>query len=843
MNKKRIVIVEDESIIAEDIKRTLQNFGYDVIRVFSCGEDILEHFIELDPDLILMDVMLAGDITGIEAAAQIHATKDIPIIYLTAYANENIISEAKITGPFGYLIKPFEERELHATIEMAFYRFDLEERIRINEIKYRTLFNSIADPIFIYTKQDFSFLDCNDFVSQIYGYDRAEILQMSFSNLQESKEFESWKKTISMKNYSDPSLFHHHKKNGEVMKVIIYTNEILYGKELAWISIVHDITAHDKAEHEFHKTQSRLATIFQNVPNIILYEVGENHHFISENVNRLLDLSAPDFLKNKLDFCRLIHPEDKPVVESKIRSWQEEDENKMLTLWYRVQHAHGHFIWIEDRMIKIDPQDETAYITGVIIDNSDLKKVETDLKKSRSRYRAIVEDQTEFICRFSAEFILTFANNAYCNLIGRKCEDVTGLNGLYDLPPSERENLSQLLKKLNPSQPTTTYEFWYKNPSNKKIYTEWTFRAIYNEQAEFIEYQAVGKDATSRKIAEMEQEKIREQLYQSQKMEVVGRLAGGIAHDFNNLLTAINGYADLALKKIENLPDAQQDIQVIKECGMKAARLTQQLLGFSRKQIVEKKVIDLNQIISELNQMMLRLIGEEISMAMELTKHDCLVLADTGQIEQVLVNLLVNARDALPKGGKITIGTSQRIIDESDSLLHHLGKAGLYELITVEDNGIGIPSENLDRIFEPFFTTKELGKGTGLGLATVFGIIKQNDGHIEVESTLGKGTKFTIYLPAIHAEPVKSKAKQEKQSCEELPHGSETILLVEDETVIREFVSSILDEFGYDVLEAADGEAGLELAASVPKTIHLLLTDIRMPKMSGPELAEKVRKL
>ena len=838
MNKRRLVLVEDERIIAEDVKSTLLNYGYEVLQIFSRGEDAVEQVPKLKPDLILMDVMLEGELTGIQTAAMIKDIYNVPIIYLTAYANEETLSKAKITEPYGYIIKPFEDRELHATIEMAFYRFYLETKIKNNERKYRTLFNSIVEPVFIISKTDNKFIDCNAAVEKIYGYTKEELLTLAPTDLHldDAKDFLSTQ--LATSKLQKPVEYHHFTKNGKKKYVTVQTIEIAYEGEPAWLSIVHDITASKQAEENLHKTQLRLSTVFRNAPSIILYEVGSGRRFISENIEQLIGVSADALIENSRAYLKMIHPEDRDIVSEKIRSWQKSDDQNMLTLWYRVQTAFNSTIWIEDRMVKILPDNEKTYITGVLIDNSELKEVGTALKKSQIRYKAVVEDQTEFIFRFLQSGNITFVNKVFCRFVEKIEKDLIGRKWMTELPEESISNIQIKLNSLTPEKPVINHEYSQSTSSGKTVWTEWNYRAIYNEQNTFIEYQAVGKDITAKKNAEFEKEKIREQLYQSQKMEVVGKLAGGIAHDFNNLLTAINGYADIALKKLGSESQISNDIKVIKDCGLKAAKLTQQLLGFSRKQIVEMKKIDLNIIISELEKMVDRLIGDEIELITKLANEACYVQADSGQIEQVLINLIVNARDAMPQGGKIKIGCRHvQRLPESIALQDQPIPEDLIEFY-VKDTGTGMTEEIKSKIFEPFFTTKEVGKGTGLGLATVFGIIKQNNGFIHVESSSNEGSQFSVFLPAVE------KVEQDIQIQEvedELPQGNEKILLVEDEESIREFVASILDEFGYEVLEAANGIQAIEIVEAAEKPIDLLLSDIRMPLMNGHDLAEKVR--
>jgi nitrogen-specific signal transduction histidine kinase/CheY-like chemotaxis protein len=337
-----------------------------------------------------------------------------------------------------------------------------------------------------------------------------------------------------------------------------------------------------------------------------------------------------------------------------------------------------------------------------------------------------------------------------------------------------------------------------------------------------------------------EKKQLELQFLQAQKMEAIGRLAGGVAHDFNNLLTSIVGHADLMLLELRPEDPLVGDIREIKKAADRAADLTRQLLAFSRKQILQPRIVNLNQVIADMKKMLRRLIGEDVELETNLAPDPGLVLVDPGQIDQVVMNLVVNARDALPRGGKLTISTAQAEITTADVPRYIGSKPGSYVLLEVRDNGLGMSEEVQSHVFEPFFTTKELGKGTGLGLSTVYGIVKQSNGYIWVESALGEGTAFRIYLPRLEGQAVaESRPGKAASSC----RGTETILLVEDNDLVRRLARSVLEQFGYRVLEARNGEEACRLGRGYEERIDLLLTDVVMPGMSGQTLAGQIREM
>jgi signal transduction histidine kinase len=337
-----------------------------------------------------------------------------------------------------------------------------------------------------------------------------------------------------------------------------------------------------------------------------------------------------------------------------------------------------------------------------------------------------------------------------------------------------------------------------------------------------------------------EKRSLEAQLFQSQKMESMGRLAGGVAHDFNNLLGVISGYGELLHKRVRGDPRLRRYAEDIVKAAQRAAGLTGQLLAFSRRQVLQPKVLDLNSVVGETETMLRRVIGEDVQLVTVFDDRLGAVKADPGQMEQVLMNLAVNARDAMPKGGRLTIETGNVQLDRTYAQQHPGVAPGRYVMLAVSDTGHGIAPEVKARIFEPFFTTKEPGRGTGLGLATVHGIVKQSDGHVWVYSEPGHGTTFKIYLPAADEVAAEDAADAVEP---ELPRGSETVLLVEDEGSLRELVRECLEALGYTILEARHGAEALTVCEGHADDIHVLMTDVVMPGMSGRELGERLRAL
>ena len=365
-----------------------------------------------------------------------------------------------------------------------------------------------------------------------------------------------------------------------------------------------------------------------------------------------------------------------------------------------------------------------------------------------------------------------------------------------------------------------------------------------HEQNEILEIKVQERTADLLKANENlkkeieERTRLEQEFIQAQKMEAVGRLAGGVAHDFSNLLMVIKGYSDLALNRLDKDDPLCQDIEEINKAGFRAMSLTRQLLAFSHRQVIQPQILNLNNLILEMNKMLSRLVGEDIEFIFNTDQALRPLKADPGQIEQIIMNLVINSRDAMPKGGQLTIETANVYLDATNAFKYADNRLGTHIMAAVSDTGCGIDSKILDKIFEPFFTTKEQGKGTGLGLSTVYGIVTQNGGSIKVVSEPGKGTTFRIFFPSVDESVIPI---SDARHYENLYRGAETILVVEDDRAARLIVTRILQDRGYTILEAPDGEKALNIYKTYEKPIDLILTDVVMPGLSGRELYEHIR--
>jgi signal transduction histidine kinase/CheY-like chemotaxis protein len=405
----------------------------------------------------------------------------------------------------------------------------------------------------------------------------------------------------------------------------------------------------------------------------------------------------------------------------------------------------------------------------------------------------------------------------------------------------EEETARQTIKtKLSGSMPCgKTFDRTYIRKDGTTLPVVIEDALIRDAEGKITGIHATTQDITERKRAEKELADLQEQLRQSQKIEAIGQLAGGIAHDFNNLLTVIKGYTQLSLLDLKENDPLRENIQEIQKAAQRAADLTRQLLAFSRRQILDPKVLDLNSLLRDTDKMLRRIIGEDIELVLLLSEELGKVKIDPGQIEQVIFNLALNARDAMLSGGKLTIETANVNLDEEYTHTHIGVIPGHYVRLSVSDTGVGMSQEVREKAFEPFFTTKEQGKGTGLGLSTVYGIVNQSKGNIWVYSEPGHGTTFKIHLPSVMEE---LDSLPERDETDSFPGGRETVLLVEDEPSVRDLANRLLKQQGYTVLEAANGEEALRLVQeNMGERIHLLLTDVVLPQIGGKELADKLK--
>ncbi len=445
------------------------------------------------------------------------------------------------------------------------------------------------------------------------------------------------------------------------------------------------------------------------------------------------------------------------------------------------------------------------------------------------RLANIVDSSDDAIIGKDLDSVVTDWNKGAEKLYGHRAQEVIGKHVAVLLPPDQREKWHEVEHNIKHGLPVEPFETVRLRKDGSKVEISLAVSPIL-EEGRLVGMSTISRDLTYTKRLEGE-------LRQAVKMEAVGRLAGGVAHDFNNLLTIINGYSDLLLARVGTEDLMRNMVTEIHKAGMRAEKLTQQLLAYSRKQILQPKVLDINALLTDIKKMLHRMVGEDMKIVTSLEPELGAIKADPTQIEQIVINLAANARDAMPQGGTLTIKTKNMDLDERYTAIHAGSRPGRYIMLETTDTGCGMSQFTKEHVFEPFFTTKEVGKGTGLGLAMVYGIVKQSEGYIELESELGRGTTFRVYLPRIEASVERDAALLDAGP---LPGGTETVLLVEDDAMVLTFTRTLLQTGGYRVLEATGGDEALRISDRYTAAINLLVTDVVMPEMSGRLVAERL---
>jgi len=707
MGKGRILVVEDEGVVALDLQHRLKSLGYDVPVTVPTGEEAVTESKRLKPDLILMDVRLKGAKDGVEAAEEIRGVTDVPVVFLTAYADEQTVARAKNAEPFGYIVKPFQEREISATIEIALFKHRIQRELRHRERWFSAILRGIGDAVIAAdTNEKIAFI--NPVAEQLTGWRASEAL-------------------------------------------------------------------------------------------------GRN----ATEVFRIID-----------------EPSGKPL-ENPISASLRNGRDARLPRNVLLVARHGGTTPIDDSAALI--RDEHGNNWGVVLtfrDIAERRQHERRLLESEQRFRAIFDSVHDAVLVYGLGGGDTLdANLRACELLGHSRDEFRQLGveawGL-GAPPYARADAMRWLQKVASGNPQS-FEWRTYQPNGQPLLLEVSLKlARIGGEARIL---ATMRDITQRRL-------LQDQVSRSQKLEAIGQLAGGVAHDFNNLLTVINGYTSLLLAQLKDDAEMTARAMQILSAGERAAALTRQLLTLARRQLVHLEQLDFNGLVTELSPMLRRTIREDIDFEFNTAKDALYVIGDRTQFEQVVLNLVFNARDAMPAGGRLTVETRDAVLDESSG--EGLIPPGHYVTLTVRDTGTGMDEQTRSRLFEPFFTTKPPGQGTGLGLSTVYGIVKRSGGFILVDSQVNRGTTFTIYLPASPGRPQEQASEQKGTATSE---GSEKILLVEDDAGVRNLVSDTLTGLGYSAIVARNAEEALELFTKHKDSIDLLLTDIVMPRMNGRDLA------
>ncbi len=596
------------------------------------------------------------------------------------------------------------------------------------------------------------------------------------------------------------------------------------GRVFCLIAEGRDITARRAAEEALREKTRELDRYFMSALDLLCIADTDGYfRRLNREWESTLGYSLQELENTR--FLDYVHPDDREATAQAVARLGAQQE--VLDFLNRYRAKDGSYRWIEWRSF---PAGRLIY--AVARDITERKLAEEALRESMTRLQTIVTGAPIILFSFDRNGIFTLSEGTGLAGMGLKPGEVVGRSvfEVYRDRPEILDNMRRSLAGETFNAPVTVGDHVfdaYHTP-------------LPSEHGAYAGTIGVLVDVTERSRAEAERNRLQEQLQQAMKMEAIGRLAGGVAHDFNNLLTSIKGNVELARMQMTPCDPVEQHLAEVVKAADSAAALTRQLLAFSRRQIIEPRVLNLNDLVENLRKMLVRIIGEDVELQLALERKLGAVRVDPGQFEQVLVNLAVNARDAMPDGGQLTIETANVQLDDDYCARHPYVTPGSFVLLAVSDTGLGMSEEVKRRLFEPFFTTKPKGRGTGLGLATIFGAVRQAGGSIEVYSEVGHGTSFKIYLP--RTDEVAGSLAVEAPSLD-LPGGSETLLVVEDEDSVRQVAVHALQRLGYQVLPAATGGEALALLQRRPGRIDLLMTDVVMPGMNGRELAARLGKL
>jgi two-component system, cell cycle sensor histidine kinase and response regulator CckA len=856
-----VLIVNDNQDQLDLMSILLRQSGYQIITAED-GCEGYEVALAERPDLVISDVSMPR-MNGIEMCGLIRENEDLkrtPVLLISAVRkdSESAVQGLK-AGADDYLEAPYDPTRLVERVSQLIERRrgegslrDIADHRRVTEAlsqserRFRAYIENASDNITVIATDGTTIYESPS-VERITGYKPEELVGTDALALVHPEDREKITSFLELGFSSlttvGPVEYRYFHKDGSLLTLEAIGKSHLDEKgELVGIINTRDITERKRAEverarlaAEVEHQRQRLKGLVANVPGVVWEasgapdEASQSIDFVNDYTETMLGYSVQEWLQTPNFWLSIVHEEDRERAAREAAA--NFSSRRGGTSEFRWVTRDGRVLWVEAKsVVIIDEAGKPTGMRGVTMDITERKRAEQELRESEERYRETVENARDMIYTHDLEGNYTSVNKASEQITGYTREEARTMNIAETVAPEYLEKARSMLARKLEENKETVYDLEIIAKDGHRIAVEVNTRLVYRDGI------AVGVQGIARDIRERKH--LEEQLRQSQKMEAVGRLAGGVAHDFNNLLTVINGYSELTLRRLQPEDALTGYLEEIKKAGTRAASLTRQLLAFSRKQVLQPKVLDLNAVISDVGKMLERLIGEDIDLRTVLKPELRRVNADPGQIEQVIMNLVVNARDAMPDGGKLIIETGNAYLTEEYARHHVAIKPGPYVMLAVSDNGSGMNDETKARLFEPFFTTKEQGKGTGLGLSTAYGIVKQSLGYIWVYSEVGSGTTFKVYLPAIDE---KADSKQPAQTSEPIALGSETILLVEDDEMVRGLARTTLEEGGYKVLQAANGAEALLICEQYPEPIHLLLTDVVMPGMSGRAVADRLK--
>jgi PAS domain S-box-containing protein len=832
LSRLRILLVHTEEENSQTIIREIQRAGFTVKASFAASRYEFAVKARAVPyDLIISDYALR-DWTAMDLLADLRTMSvDTPVI-VTAEVADELAAQCVIAGAVDYVTWQNLKR-----LPLAVARALAEKKLREDRAQTDQLVKKLSLAVdqspasVIFTDLNGSIQFVNRRFTEVTGYSLAEALGKSPRMLNSGRNSrdlygDMWRTIRAGEVWRGELL--NRRKNGETYWDSVSISPIRDANGLVthFLGSQEDITKRKNDEQKIRESEARFRQLANNMREVFFVASASlrEMQYISPGYEEIWGRSCESLYENPQSFIDAVPQADREALFAHVAQAQRGDTPRPVE--YRVVRPDGTVRWVLNHTAPIKDSQGVVYrMSGTALDVTSRHNAEEALRKSELRFRLLTEASFDGIVS-SVDGIVTEVNEGFAKMMGYSVYEVIGQpisNFVHEESQAMVEDrISQGLIGI--------YAFVGKHRTGRKLMLEAAAKSD-EMDGQLTRITAI-RDVTGTRLLE-------DQFRQAQKMEAVGRLAGGVAHDFNNLLTVIMTYTQMLSEDLGKDSKHHEDLEEIQKASTAAASLTRQLLAFSRQQVIEPKLISLNEIVQSAEKMLSRLIGEDIELVAKLDGDACPVVIDPGQLEQVIMNLAVNARDAMPMGGKLTVETAIVDLDDTYVQNHWPAVAGRFAMLAVSDTGCGMTDAVRTRIFEPFFTTKEVGKGTGLGLAMVYGIVKQSNGFIWVYSEPGAGTTFKLYFPLAAQKPATEQLTLDKSN----GRGTETILLVEDSPPVRAAAKRILQAHGYHVFEAPTGKAALALAAKKKLGIKLLLTDVVMPNLNGREVAEQFSRI
>jgi PAS domain S-box-containing protein len=838
----RILFLEHERADADLALAELERAGLGVeADVVTTPAEFASRLARSDYDLVLADYRLPGW-TGMDALAALQkAGSPVPLILVSGTLGEDRAVECVKQGAADYVLKGNLARlplAVRRALEQA--RADRDHLQAADLIRKLQLAVDQSPASVLITDTSGKIEYVNRRFTEVTGYAADEVLgrnpRLLQSGLTSAETYHDLWRTIRGGRPWQGEI-QNRRRNGELYWDAVTISPIRSpgGEITSFLAVQEDVTERRRIEGELREREERFRQLAENISEVFFIQDADYREtlYINPAYERIWGRSRRELYANPQSFIDPIPVEDrKPLIDSIERNRRGEDAGEVE---FRVVQPSGEVRWVMAHAVPIrNAQGEVYRISGIARDVTERKRAEEALRGSEYRLRTLLETMNLIALVLDARGRVEYVNPFLLNLTGYTREEVVG-ESWFDrfIPAADRPGLDRMFSEVLAHGEHSHHRNSILTKSGEERIIAWHNTVLRDAGGRPTGSLSVGEDIT-------EHARLEEQYRQAQKMEAVGRLAGGVAHDFNNLLTVITSYGQILLEDLDPADPRRQDLEPILQAATGAAALTRQLLAFSRQEVIQPRAVAMAEVVAQAEKLLRRVIGEDITLSTILGAVPSVIQIDPGQLDQVIMNLAVNARDAMPEGGKLTIETGVVEFDEEYAKAHWPATPGRFALLAMTDTGHGMDEATRARIFEPFFTTKEPGKGTGLGLATVYGIVKQSGGFIWVYSEPGQGTTFKLYFPAVEE---LAEAGVLQPVLAEVARGSETILLCEDAPAVRAVAREILERSGYTVLEAPTGRAALDLVAKRSAPIALLITDVVMPEMSGKQLAEAFKAL